>query len=249
MADEQDPFRGESGLKDDFDGVITEAWFVKDPGQNGGNAYLNLKVLADDGDEVEQRYSCGPDWAVYSGGENVQHPKDKPEKIKVFNNASKIQGLVVQARDVMAEAGAVEVLLARSKKHASDNYPNGEGARYADLWPGLKFHWEIKSEDYKFTRNGEEVKGTTNTVLPTKYLGEVAVSPPSGGGSGGTSTGSGTGTSIPAPLLAQITAIAKAKGDYGQFVDAIMQIDGAVENQALMSKVADETWYKELANG
>jgi hypothetical protein len=77
--DEFDPYAGSSGLKDDFDGVIVDAWAELDTQNAGNRTNAWLKILADDGEEVSNRYGLGSDWASYDGGETIEHPKGARE--------------------------------------------------------------------------------------------------------------------------------------------------------------------------
>lgn len=248
MTEEYDPFKGDSGLKDDFDGTIKEMWFATDPNSNNPlvvNAYM--KIVADDGEEVEPRWACGPDWATYDGGVTVEHPKGAQ---KGFNNKTKW----FRAFSSAMEAGANDVLRSRSSGL------EGRGPKDSRIWPGLRFHFNVLEEPYDFMKDGEKIVGTSSTLMMSKYLGEgqagAAQSSPAGQSSTSsapasqpasspTSSGAGSLDHLPATTIAQIRAHAGAK-PFAQFLDAVMEIPGLLDDSTAMSALADEGFYNSL---
>jgi hypothetical protein len=226
MADE---FDTDKGVKDNYDGLITEAYF-----QAGDNNETNLvlKKYADDGDEVEDYYRIGTDWASFDGGETIEHPT----KTKIRAD-SQIAILVERAMACGAEA----VIRSRSSANGS------KGQRTAKLWPGLKFHWDVVEKPYKFkNRQGDDVEGTSYKSYPSKFLGEGEL--PEGGvdssSSGSLSTGQSTGEpQVPADIMARLKILANAK-PFAEWVDEALTIDYVRDN--MLSALGDESFYTSL---
>src|SRR5215831_5579301 len=153
MADE---FDTDKGIKEDYDGVVKEAYFqaFEDQGVN-----LVLMNVADDGEEVEQRYRVGTDWASFDGGVTIEHPNKH-----IIRSNSQLATLVERA----FAAGAETQIRERSSANRS------LGPRTAQLWPGLRFHWDVEEVPYDFKdrKTGEQVKGTSYKSYPTRFLGE-----------------------------------------------------------------------------
>lgn len=257
MADkEYNPFAGESGLKDDWDGVIVDAWFATNPQYNAGQSLLlHLKIQEEGGseDEVEQRYATGPDWGSYDGGDTAEHPKgDK----KGFNNQTAYYALIAAAM----EAGAEDEMRARSAA------TGGAGPKRADMWKGLAFHWEVHTEKKSVPDDenpGKRKDIEVNRTLPTKFLGvrdgvntgarETAApapvtpeSPAVNAESGAVPVDSADPLSgIPAELSAQVKILAKTK-DYPDWVDEVMALTGALDHASLVAGLGDESFYQRL---
>lgn len=163
MADEYDPFRTDSGFKDDFDGEVVEAWFSTDPQYNSGKTLLYFcKVLADDGEEVENRYGTGTGWNSYDGGITAEHEKDTADRPKAFQNGTAYAEFFATAM----EAGAEEELRRRSREEL-----NNQGPRNANLMKGLRFHWEVKTEKRNIKdRETQEMKEVTSNRTLVKNI-------------------------------------------------------------------------------
>jgi len=218
MADE---FDTDKGMKEDYDGTIREAYFqAADFGTS-----LILMINADDGVEVESRYSVGTDWASFDGGETVEHPSK--QKIRAD---SQLATLVDRAM----MAGAESVIRERSEGH---------GQKTAKLWPGLKFHWQTFGKPYsvKDRETGEEKSGTSFKSYPTAFLGvhEVAVSE-----AGEQSTGVSTGNEqVPDDIIVRLKVLAAAK-PFPEWVDEALTIDYVREN--MLAALSDEGFYNSL---
>lgn len=149
----------ESGLLDDFDFTIEEAWFGKNPKIGDGNVLLlNLRGVAEqDGEVVDDEhlllYSCGDGWEAGKGGEEAVHNAGKVR----FNKSSNMGRLI----DAMVELGdeAMEEIKARGQ------------ATEAATWVGLRLHIERKEFSYFNRRSNEQV--TFEVPLPTDFLGTV----------------------------------------------------------------------------
>lgn len=262
---EYDPFAGESGLKDDYDGIIVDAWFATDPKYNNGQTLLVFLKKHDEetGEETEDRYACGPDWGSYDGGETAEHPKGEQ---KGFNNQTAYYELISTAM----EAGGEEEMRRRSSVELG-----GRGPKAAALWKGLRFHWEIKTETRKIRdrETGEMREITTNRSLPTKFLG-IATGDGAGTGSAqrqsgmaspaaanatqstaGATSAPSTETSQTSPLSgldpatqAQVKVLAKTK-TYPDWVDAVMALTGVLQDATVMAALGDESLYNQLREG
>lgn len=248
MSNMDDPFHLETGLKDDYDADIIDAWFGTT--ENAGNTlFLFVKQLASDGEEVERRYSCGEDWQTFDGGQTAEHPKKQ-----FFNTNSNLGLLIARAFSV----GAEDELRKRS------NELGGVGPRSAKLWIGFSFHWGVESEDIKLKDRdtGQMVERTVNRVLPTAFLGVKNVAQTSttsqvSGTSGTTEStpppqGSAPMADSPAGLqnatpavAAQVKALAKAN-DYATWIDRVMQLPNVLNDDTLMAAISDESFYTAL---
>jgi hypothetical protein len=259
VSSEWDPFKGDSGLKDDYDGTVTTAEFVQ--GQRGGYS-LELTIADEDQDETTIRLGVGSGWVSLDGGETVENEGSGKAR---FNERTGYQRFIGAAM----KSGGAEVLRQRS----NDEYA-GRGPMHAALWNGLQFHFDVVHVPGQ-RPNGEgvweDVEGGIPTVLPTKYLGEGAPQQVSSAGVGDAKTGrastkanpsatqtnSGTaGTSASGSLdihpkvLEEMTSLAHTL-DYGSWVDQVMMMkdDGGTplaKNRPLMIKLGDESWYEEL---
>src|SRR5215469_499777 len=143
MADE---FTGDSGMKDDWDGVITDAHWHQ---QERGNWSLQLISQADDGEEVEHRpLSVGgtdKGWVSYDTAE-MQNERGTNTK---FHERSAIQQFI---NIVMKLDGADVVLRERSA-----GLYNRRGPMFANLWVGLRFHWDVVEETSRRPKEGTDI--------------------------------------------------------------------------------------------
>ena len=187
-VDEFDSLALGSNLKEDFTGVIRDAQFVKS--DRGDNWQLRVWIDADDGDEVEQGYGVGGDWASYDGGQTIEHPKGERTKI---NNQTSYAGWITAA----VKSGAEEELRGRNRDL------NNQGYRAAALWTGLRFHFdvvEVPGRTRLKVKNAEGVEvdewqdTTYQRIYPTAFAkdGEQLTLTP-------TSNSSEPGDSQPAP--------------------------------------------------
>lgn len=152
-ATEHDPYALSTGLIDDFDGTITEAYFGTDAAYNDGDTILLiLEISTDDPDRpsITEKLSTGTGWVIENSGANIVSENGKPRK---FNQNSRV-GMVLAAA---LAAGAGDIM--RGKGTPMD----------AATWTGLAFHWDrVKIKGF----NGEEKE----VLLPTSVLGEVGSS-------------------------------------------------------------------------
>jgi hypothetical protein len=270
--DEFDEWDGESGFKDDYSGLIVDSFFTKDSNYNNGETLiLKLKIIADDGEEVEQIYPCGADWDSYDNGETAEHPKDREGRPKAFNHNSAIYGLIRHA----FEAGAEDTLKQRGRP------------RKASIWRGLKFHWKVDTQTFtiKDRKTGEDRTITTNRTYPEKFLGvfdvdsgtqegapaNASTSTPAPQSGAATSTASSEGFDEPTPapgsqgnngasgagatpfdltgfdpsMIGKLKIHAKSKS-YTDFLDAAMAVDGVTTNDQLLDLLGQEPFYAHL---
>lgn len=241
-----DPFKPDTGLKDDYDGTITSAEFVQ---VNGGNYALQLVVTADDEEAPEIRLGCGKGWVSYDGGETVEGPSAKA-RFHAMTAYAKFIGSAMKS-------GAGDELQGRSQRDHQ-----GRGPMHAALWQGLRFHFEVLNEPgdmpdpnggTKWIPNPEGV----NRVAPTKYLGttEESTSSPdskktSSAQSSGTANTTSPSDSIHPADLATLTQHANEL-DFEPWVDHIMTLKDQsgslfIKNKPVMALLASKDRYEAL---
>lgn len=221
-----------TGLIDDFDCEVLDAWFATDAKVNNGQTFMLFwKMSTDDEEspEEEARWSCGGDWESLDGGKTIEHPKGKGK----FNNQSAIGYLLKSALD----AGAGPTLMERGK------------AQTAEVWIGLKFH--MKREEFEWSsRDKPDVVNKSNRLLITEFYGE-------GDGSGPDKTATPSQASAPAEesILGTldsdtVEALKKAKADtdnHAAFIDAAMELTSVTGNNNLIMAIATpDGLYSEL---
>lgn len=148
-----------SGLLDDFDFSIEEAWFgthEKFP----DTTLLHLRGIAEqevDGelivvdDEHTLLYSLGDGWEIANGGREASHSAGKTTFTNNSNMGRLIDAVVALGSEVLGELA-------------------DRGQTYeADTWEGLRFHIERKVFSYK-DRETQETR-TYEVPLPIDYLG------------------------------------------------------------------------------
>lgn len=238
MSGNEDSFGGESGLLDDYDALILDAWFATDARINNSQTlclFWKMQVTVDgevSEEEIEEFWPCGPDWVSNDGGETAEHPKGK----KKYNNASKIQRMIGFA----LETGVGETLAARGT------------AMDAGIWKGLRFHMNRGS--YEYTFKGE--KGSAEILAPSAFLG-TEDAPTNGGGSPGTPASSAAQPSTAGVLASlelsdeTVAALKEAKVEAGDshnaFVDKVMELTAVTSNANLVVAIADPNGlWKEL---
>jgi hypothetical protein len=243
MSDNYDPFKFDTGLKDDYDAtIITEEFKQSDYGNFG----LVLTVEADDEEVIELRpLGCGKDWRSVDGGETVEGPSAKSR----YHASAGISAFIAAAM----KCGAEDELRRRSNEEFDGRVPFCAG-----LWHGLRFHWDVLEEkanrQNRETKEWEEV--VVNVVRPTKYLGTASASPavsttPSARSV--TTTGApsnGAATSIHPTDLAALTALA-TQHPFMEWVDKAMMLKGVdgellLRNNAVKAMLSSEEQYNSL---
>jgi len=145
----QDDFELDSGLPDDFDAVITRAWFgYKNEYKQGTVPLLLLDLEGPEIEPLNVAFSIGADWRITDGGHRVEHPKGKKRFVKTAMIGHLIYRVVTEMGIPMWERG----------------FPTE-----ADIWTGLAFHW--KREEISFGPGILEDKGGKTThLMPIDHL-------------------------------------------------------------------------------
>ena len=165
MVKTREDFDLETGLADDFDGAISEAYFEVNPQYaeiSGTTDPMLALVLESPGFDqpVETRYSTGgaKQWQTGRGGQEITSAKS-PDSHR-YNMNSRAGVLVSRMFELIGngdKAKGQEFFLRR------DHYMT-EGAFYI----GLNFHWKRE----KLPTVGGEPK---DILMPNKYFGEVSL--------------------------------------------------------------------------
>ena len=235
-----DPFIGDTGLKDDYDGTIDSALFVQ---SDQGSWQLQLVIKADDGEEPVIKLGIGAKsgFTSYDGGESVQGPSTESR----FNSSTGYFKFLNAAM----RCGAAEELKTRSARLYDDH-----GPMHANSWVGLRFHFDViydlnANRPNDETGKWEKIKDEQGNVVgapvitPTKYLG-VAESLPA----------NGQGSLMDNADLEKLTTAAQSSESYSQFAMMVMELIDAdgnpmAKNKTVMSRLADQTWYEGLRSG
>lgn len=139
-----------TGLPDDYDAVVQEAFFM----YNSKFNVLQLHLIVQD-DTAPEPYdlvwNCGPDWQTFDGGKTASHPKATK-----FNTNTQMGKLVNRLMEILGDE--VKTVLVSPR--------NAEG------WIGTKWHWGVVQTAWKNDK-GEE--GISARTFPTEYLGKEAV--------------------------------------------------------------------------
>lgn len=253
---EHDPFHLDTGLKDDYDGTVIDEWFGTTDNA-GDTLFLFLKIAADDGEEVERRYSCGDGWQTFDGGVTAEHATRK-----FFQNNSNIGLLVTRAFSI----GAEEQLRKRSAEL------NNLGPKHAKLWHGFRGHWNVESETFKIKDRdegsetfGQMVERTSNRLLPTSFEAfveqatsqptntpPISAAPQQTTATDEAATAQSSNEPTPGPFVnvpvgqqQMIRALAKQNG-FAEWIDKVMALPGVIENDTLMAGISDEAFYNQL---
>lgn len=225
----------ETGLRDDYDGTVVNAFFGTDERYNNGETMLlkwEVHGLDEDGVAYEetQLITVGKGWETVDGGQTVRHESGKD---RMFNNNSHLGKIIERCTK---ELGIGDVL--RSKGSPYD----------AKVWVGLSFHFNREEQRYS---GSSEVKDTTK-LMPTKYLGENAID--LGGATQATPSPVGDQAAASSNgneqvLRAKLTAAAKSSGTHQEFLDKAIEIDGVVANESLLAEIMDEAQFYTTARG
>lgn len=214
----------ETGLLDDFDHTVTEAWYGTDDGyMNGTRLLLNLRGPASENGEVvdpeyKLMFSCGDGWEAINGGAGAEHVGGKTK----FNANSAI-GRVINA----LKSNTPEVFDALQKK--------GD-ALESQVWENLNLHWKrMKVSEFK-NADGELVEVVM--PIPVKAVGAV--------GTVGSKKERSTRRERPARrkegnVIDEITEFAKDFDDFDEFLDAVFdKFPQADTDDDLYDAVTDE---------
>lgn len=240
---EYDPWALTTGLPDDIDIAIQDAWFEFDPEYRDGEVcVLKLKCIVDDEDnpETELLYSCGDKWEPADKGATTQRIDGKKGNF----NQNSAYGLFIAAA---VEAGAKDVLVERGTPME------------AEIWKGLRFHMNQKEFKYKF--QGQDEETVINRLLPTEYQGTVGetaakakgTKKASGSKAADTKTtkvevggeGEGEGETAPATngaskvVLAKLRKLAKDAESEDDFLAAAFEVPEVDASQELQDSLTD----------
>jgi len=161
----QDTWGTESGLLDDFDFFIKEAWFGPNPESDyPDRIYLHFRgpaYVADEiqDDEYEIRYSTGENWEVVGGGDAVEHASGA-KKFKTRSACGEFIARIVGANGLGGLAAADPALM--KALEATNGLPTE-----AKTYVGLAFHFELIEGTFEDRVTKE--KRTFYRQLPTAY--------------------------------------------------------------------------------
>ena len=225
----------ESGLPDDFDGIITEAWFgplySKDQSvvlDNDGNPTVNLhwKMASPDIDLGEQSiaWSIGSGWTPDDKGAGVTH--SNPNKVK-FNNNS-ILGRALDRLRVDLKV---------------DMRPFGS-PRQAATYVGLAFH--LKREKIEFVGGAERgIRPSIEHLMPVVFLGkdvDLSASKAAGGSAPAAVAPAANAGESPNgttdAMSSKLVTLAKAM-DEDAFQQAALKVDGVNDDPELLNSILE----------
>jgi hypothetical protein len=252
-----DEFDLESGFATEYDIKITDAYFTTDAKYNAGQNLLlcwegeayepdgtfgtPMLITEEDGNIVRPMFPVGSEWVTTDDGKTASKPG------KTTFNKNSIYGRILQRIKEIPGGGLV----------AQQAKAQGVGPKTAAIWVGLKVH--LKSEDIEF-------KGlTTSTrLMPVEVYGIVqgakataaapkaaAATPPTdqvaakreaalakaaalkAAKSGGAANGK------PAHVV-KLEELAKGAASHDDFVKPALDIEGVMDDEALVEAVVDE---------
>jgi len=232
-----DLFTPDTGLKENFDGTITDAtWAQSDLGAGFG---LALTIDADDGDLAFVRLGAGRDWISVDGGVTLVNETNRNAR---FNERSGYWRWIAAAM----KAGANTDLQQRSKERF-----NGEGPLHAEFWVGYRFHFDVVNEPGRRPDeqgNWHDVEGGIPAIRPVKYLGRESAQSPS---QPTTTATNGNDSDISETDMINLKVLAKQHDDYGKFADAVMETvsengEPFFKVRNVMTAIARKEFYETL---
>lgn len=238
----------ESGLLDNYDFEVTDAYFATDPRYQGGETWLlhwEGQATTEEGNVQDHTLiiGLGQGWTSEDGGKTVVHEKGKEK----FNQSSRY-GRVI----------------ARCSKPEADNYLGDDCRRVlvsrgtpreAAIWNGLKFH--IDRETIKFGKGlddrewelptafigvaGVAGKGArpASAATPTATTTSTATASPPATASASTSNGATT-TASDKVLKARLKKLARESADHSEFFDKATDIPGVMDDEEILAMISDE---------
>lgn len=200
-----------TGLADDIDGTVLPSSHFGYDATYGDNLVFILELEVDgESEPARQFYSLGKNWETNDHGETVVRTGGKSSDFERGSN----YGILIEA--VKALPDAFKVL-------ASRGTPD-----HAEVWHGLKFHWNREKIVRKF-KDGEERE--SRVLVPTAFMGE-----------GGTQAGSTLDlSSFDKARVAKLKALAKKADSHDDFIIAVMESmpDLETEDEELYQSVLD----------
>lgn len=264
MAKQQSSWKTTSGLLDGQEGLIEEAWWATSVDvQDGKVLLLHFKVLAEDGEEHELKYTCGDGWESVDGGKTAHDEKGNAGRL--FHKRSNV-GLLIDLLVGDEDKPGPKVMPKEIKGLGLADLLSKRGEAYeAKTYEGLRFFWEALELDYGINRETKEPMVTEKT-FPTKFLGigeegakvgkrdaakkvkgderdpqpsdadEKAAKIQAAKDAAKAKANGGGQT-----LRDQLVAIAKESGTHAEFIDQAMEVDGVIDDEDLMAEIVEET--------
>lgn len=216
-----DPFTPETGLIDDFDFTVENAYFATDSNYNDGETLLlKLEGATDNAEAPETvlQYSCGNGWEASDGGKVAVREDGRRRR---FNQQTGIWKLVEAAMN----CGAADAM--RTKGTPME----------ASMWVGLRFH----------IRRVEQGEGQYKTTrpLPVEFLGVVSENGSAAAAAPAkTSAAAANGAGLSKVLEVKLKKLAKEAATHEDFIVAAFELDGVDGNADAERAVVDEAWYE-----
>ena len=220
MGKEKSSWDTESGLLDDFDFEVEEAWFGEDEeaDSNDGRVFLFLRGTAtdDDGEEHEEhreRYSTGKNWEAVDDGAEAENATGKNR----FNENAGLGRLI----NALVGLGDAEAAFLSKRGQAYE----------AATFDGLEMHMNSKlvSKWQNDDQVGTDEWNTWTLTLPTEL---TMPKPKKAKGGKGKASRSATKkvkktASKPSGLQAEIIEFAKQfkEDEHDEFVDQVLDED------------------------
>jgi len=214
MAKTKSSWETDSGLLDDFDYEVDEAWFGEDEesDNNDGRIFLFLRGTAvdDAGEEHEEhreRYSTGKNWEVVDDGTEVENATGR----NVFNRNAGLGRLI----NALVALGDDEAAFLQKRGQAYE----------AETFDGLVMHMESMEVSRWKNDDGEEVVWNLNLPISLK------VKKAKKGGKGKASRSGTKKAKKPSGLQAEVTEFAEQfdEDEHDEFVSQILD-DEVFEN-------------------
>lgn len=226
MGNEEDLWGTSSDIVTDYEGMVVDAWFNKDPNIMASPTFLWLKLSTDNPEHevVTEKYNCGPDWVSNDGGETVTHPTKK----KFSGNS---------------QAG---ILVSKAVEYAgAELRERGIAPTTAASWLGTQWYMEATERSGKLA-NGQDFRSVKN--YPTKFLGieEDYASKKADGEADGARVDMGktdqpTLMNVPASPVMQIMQNLAKELTHDEWVDRVLMVDGVLQDDDLIRQLPDST--------
>lgn len=224
MAKTRDSWATDTGLLDDYDITVDEAWFGEDEEGDDGRIFLFLRgtAVTDDGEEHEdhtERYSTGKNWEVVEDGDEVENATGRQR----FNQNAGL-GRLINALVGLGEDEA-EFLSKRGDTFQAKTYR------------GLTMHMKGRVVSKWKNDDGDEVEWSLN--LPTSI--EMKSAKAAKGGKGKASRSDDT--KAPAKPKATAKGKGKAKGLRAAILEFAEQFE-ADEHDEFVDQILDEDVFE-----
>lgn len=240
----RDDFAGQSGGGgvNNFTFTVTDAWFGKSDRFSEKTGldtifchWVGTTDLEDerfqtlDQDGFHPSFNLGEDWVPSADGKTVKYdgPSRKPRLGKWYGRLS---DAVVELTDHVANTDQDPL--------AGSNHPSD-----ATIWIGTQWYMEEIERDF-----GQ--MGKASHLMPTKYLGKVAVSasPTPADGTSPVAASPSTNGAGSDPR-STVELLAKSAATYAEFQSLALQVPGVTSDPALIADIADESKLYASAKG